>query len=133
MSKILLSIKPEYVEKILDGRKKFEFRKRISKYEVETIIVYSTSPAMKVLAEVKVEGILAFSPTKLWKKTKMSAGISREKYRAYFKGCKVAYAFKLGEVVVCSPPKTLQDYGVATPPQSFVYIIDTIELMEMSK
>ena len=124
MSKILLSIKPEYVEKILSGEKKFEFRKRLTKVDVESLIIYATAPAMEVVAEVKVEGVLSCTKTKLWEETKSAAGITRAKYREYFNGSKVAYAFKLGEIMKYEPPKKLNDLGVTAPPQSFVYIED---------
>ena len=50
MSTILLSIKPEYAKKIIDGTKKYEFRKRLAKHPVTKIIIYSTFPGqIKVL------------------------------------------------------------------------------------
>ena len=54
MCKILLSINPRYVEKILSGEKKYEFRTRIAKRKVDSILIYSTAPVKRVLAEVTV-------------------------------------------------------------------------------
>ena len=122
MKALLLSIKPEYVEKILQGEKKFEYRKRLAKEDVSYIYVYSTAPSMKVVASVHIEGHLSDSPTALWEKTKAAAGISRAKFRDYFRGCKTAYAYKLGKVEVFESPKNLSDFGVSVAPQSFVYI-----------
>ncbi len=122
MKALLLSIKPEYVEKILQGEKKFEYRKRLAKEDVSYIYVYSTAPSMKVVASVHIEGHLSDSPTALWEKTKAAAGISRAKFRDYFRGCKTAYAYKLDKVEVFESPKNLSDFGVAVAPQSFVYI-----------
>lgn len=46
--KVLLSINPEYVEKIFSGIKKYEYRRSIFKNEaVDTIVIYSTSPIKK--------------------------------------------------------------------------------------
>ena len=122
MKALLLSIKPEYVEKILQGEKKFEYRKRLAKEDVSYIYVYSTAPSMKVVAYVHIEGHLSDSPTALWEKTKAAAGISRAKFQDYFRGCKTAYAYKLGKVEIFKSPKNLSDFGVAVAPQSFVYI-----------
>ena len=122
MKALLLSIKPEYVEKILQGTKKFEYRKRLAKEDVSVIYIYSTSPSMKVVASVQVIGRLSASPTALWEKTKTMAGISRAKYRNYFHGCKIAYAYELGEVEIFEPEKNLSDFGIDTAPQSFAYI-----------
>ena len=63
MKALLLSIKPEYVEKILQGEKKYEYRKRLAKEDVSYIYVYSTAPSMKVVASVHIEGHLSDSPT----------------------------------------------------------------------
>jgi len=48
-----LSIKPEYVEGILNETKKFEFRKRLADKSVERIIIYSTLPIKQVVGEVQ--------------------------------------------------------------------------------
>lgn len=50
--KVLLSIKPSYVDKIRTGRKKFEFRKIIFKNVPDSIIVYETMPVGKVVGEI---------------------------------------------------------------------------------
>lgn len=51
---ILLSIKPEYVYKILEGTKKYEFRKRIARKNSSYLLVYCTSPIKKVVAKVEI-------------------------------------------------------------------------------
>lgn len=122
MKVLLLSIKPEYVKKILQGTKKFEYRKRLAKENVSVIYIYSTSPSMKVVASARIIRRLSASPTALWEKTKAASGISREKYRDYFHGCKTAYAYELGDVKIFESEKTLSDFGIDTAPQSFVYL-----------
>lgn len=122
MKALLLSIKPEYANRILLGTKKYEYRKRLAKDSFDKIYIYSTSPVMKVVGTVKVLGRLERSPTALWEETKTEAGISRAKYRKYFKNCKSAYAYQLGEVTVFDTPLNLDDFGVSAAPQSFVYI-----------
>lgn len=122
MATIMLSIKPEYSSKILSGEKKYEYRKHLPQKPIKKIIIYSTSPEKKIVGEVSVNGLLTMSPSQMWKQTKSNAGISRSKYRLYFKGCKEAFAYKLGDVVIFNPPKSLSDYNIAQAPQSFVYI-----------
>lgn len=122
MKALLLSIKPEYVDRILLGTKKYEYRKRLAKDSIDKIYIYSTSPVMKVVGTVKVLGRLERSPSALWEETKTKAGISRAKYRRYFKNCDKAYAYQLGEVTVFDTPLDLCDFGVSVAPQSFVYI-----------
>ena len=122
MRSILLSVNPEYVDKIFAGSKKYEYRKRLASKTVDKILIYSTAPIMKVVGEVQVIETISASPTALWECTKKFAGISRGKYRKYFKGCKVAYAYQLGQVIRYDPPKELGEFNVNLPPQSFIYL-----------
>lgn len=79
MCNILMSIKPQYVEKILSGNKKYEYRKnRAKRNDIDKIIIYSTAPIMKVVAEVDIEEIIESTPDILWKKTKLESGITEE-------------------------------------------------------
>ena len=53
--KILLSIKPNYVEEIICGTKLYEFRKTLyRRRDVKTIVVYSSSPVCRVVGEIEV-------------------------------------------------------------------------------
>ena len=122
MSTILLSIKPEYSDRIFDGIKKYEYRRHIPTTNVEKIIVYSTAPLKKVVGEVEVINTLSMKKTSLWEITKSYAGISREGYRAYFKNSKIANAFSLGRATRYDEPKELADYDINQAPQSFVYL-----------
>ena len=121
MNTILLSIKPEYVENILKGSKKYEYRKRLASQKISAIIIYSTWPESKIVGEVQVCGTISASPFELWKKTKKNAGISREKYKEYFNGTKTAHAYILGNIVKYDTPKDITEYGLAHAPQSFAY------------
>lgn len=122
MCTILLSINPEYSERILQGTKKYEYRRQIAKKNVDRILIYSTAPEMKIVGSVEVKGVLAKSPETLWNETKSEAGICREKFFRYFNGKETAYAYQLGKVCRFNPPKTLADYQVSVPPQSFMYV-----------
>lgn len=124
MSTILLSIKPEYSEKIFSGIKKFEFRKHLAKKAVTKILVYSSSPVMMVIGEVEVIGTLAMKPSPLWEMTKKDAGITRAKFREYFSGCKMGYAYKLGKTQRYPTPQPLSAFNINNAPQSFIYIAD---------
>lgn len=124
METILLSINPEFVEGILNETKKFEFRKRLAKKSVSRILIYETFPTKKVVGEVKVLDTVSASPSALWEMTKGKAGISRKKFRDYFRGCKTAYAYCLGNVTLYDSPKELSEFNINQPPQSFVYIAD---------
>jgi Uncharacterized conserved protein len=122
MSEILISINPEFVEKIISGEKRYEFRTRIAKKGVKKLIIYCTFPTMKVLAEAEIKSIIALSPEELWEKTSEHAGISKDRFFRYFAGRKMAYAYELGKVTPYSAGKSLSEFGCKSAPQSFVYI-----------
>lgn len=122
MKKILISINPKYVEKILSGEKKFEYRTRVTKQQVDTLIIYATKPIMKVVAEVEILGVIAASPEELWNQTKNQSGITKSFFEEYFKDKQVAYAYRLGEVKVYERPKSLLGFGLKMAPQSFAYV-----------
>ena len=120
--KILISIKPEHVQNILKGIKKYEYRKVVAKQDIFSIIIYETTPVKRIVAEAEIIHVLMCSPEELWKLTKEESGISKEFFDEYFEGKEIAYAYKLGKIKVYDEPKTLLEYGVKTAPQSFVYI-----------
>ena len=123
MCKILMPINPEYVDEIISGNKKYEYRKIKAKREkIDKMIIYSTSPIMKVVAEVDVVDILEDSPQKIWEQTKNNSGITKDFYIKYYKNREKAVAYKLGNIKVYEKPKKLCDIGINYVPQSFVYL-----------
>lgn len=84
MCAILLSINPQHVENIMNGTKKYEFRKRACKRHVDKILIYSTNPVMKVVGEAEVEDILIEDPESLWKKTQKNSGIDKAFFDKYY-------------------------------------------------
>ena len=119
---ILLSIKPIYVEKILNKTKRFEFRTKAAKQDVNKIIIYETMPTKKVVAEAEIKEVLKMKPEDLWEYTKKYAGCSKEYFDLYFKNRDVAYAYVLGNITIYDKAKDLSKFGVKAAPQSFVYL-----------
>jgi predicted transcriptional regulator len=121
--KILLSIKPEYANKIFDGTKKYEFRKSIFKNtNVKTVIVYASSPMQKVIGEFTIDEILEETTEKLWDKTHKHSGITKEFFDEYFVNKEIGYAIKIKETKRYSKPMDLIDFNLDFAPQSFVYL-----------
>lgn len=122
--KALLSIKPEFAEKIFSGKKSFEFRKSAFRQAVSQVIVYVTFPVCRIIGEFEVEEILQDSPEILWKKTKNRAGVSKKFFFQYFSGKEYAVAIKIGNIK--KYPKEIDPYkkygATFVPPQSFRYI-----------
>lgn len=122
MTTALLSINPEHVDRIIDGSKKFEFRKVRARRDISRILVYSTAPIARVVAEVEVTSVVDGTPASVWELVMHGAGISREFYDTYYEGRDRAIAYELGRVNAFGRPKRLSDFGVSCAPQSFVYI-----------
>lgn len=123
---IVLSIKPEYAEKIFEGSKKFEFRRAIFKRnDVKKVIVYSSSPVQKVIGEFEIDRIINSNLDSLWDETKSAAGITREYFDNYFSNKETGYAIKVGDIKRYDEPKCLKSDFNLSPPQSFAYIRDS--------
>ena len=122
MCSILLSIKPEFVKSIFSGNKEYEFRKIKCKRDVERIIIYSTNPVKLIVGEAKIETVLEDDLDIIWSETKNKAGIDKEFFDEYYNGKNTAIAYKLSNVIQYKTPKSLEEYGLTTAPQSFCYI-----------
>ena len=53
-NKILISINPEHVANIINGTKKYEYRKIAAKQDVSSIIIYETTPIKRIVAEAEI-------------------------------------------------------------------------------
>ena len=125
MCAILLSINPNPVENILNGTKRYEFRKKACKRHVDKILIYSTNPIMRVVGEAEVEDVLIDNPEMIWKKTEEKSGIDKAFFDQYYEDRDQAVAYKLKNVIKYSEPKELKEYGISSAPQSFQYIEET--------
>ncbi len=122
MSTMLLSIKPEFAKVILEGKKKYEFRKNRPKKKIDRIIFYASSPQKQVVGEAMIDEILEGTPAEIWKIAKTAAGITKKFYFSYYAGKDIAIAYKLINIIIYEKPKKLSDFGISKAPQSFVYL-----------
>lgn len=122
--KVLLSIKPEYVNKIFSGEKKYEYRKSLfSREGVTTVIIYATMPVGKVVGEFEIDMILSDTPKEIWKKTQLSSGINQMFFDEYFDGRDKAFAIKIANFMVYDKPQNINEIIKRShPPQSFCYV-----------
>jgi predicted transcriptional regulator len=124
--KVLMSIKPKYAEKIFNGEKIYEFRRKIWKdSNVYQIVLYATAPVSKVVGVMEIGDIYYDKPETLWEGCKHGAGISREAFFKYFSGVEYGNAISRRTVWRFITPAPLSDYGIVKPPQNFMYLKDT--------
>jgi len=118
-----LSVKPVYANLILDGTKRYEFRKARLRGNLSHVIIYSTSPVKKIVGIAEVARVKKGSPSLTWKQTKSRAGISRSAFREYFSGSGAAITLSLRRVVRLAkeldPTEVRNGFRV---PQSFSYV-----------
>lgn len=120
---VLLSIKPEYANEIMDGNKLFEYRKRIFKKPVNTIVMYVTKPVGLIIGEFTIKRIMEDTPLNIWLETEAYAGIKKKDFDTYFKGHEKAYAIELRDVMAYHTPiNPFRVWNHFIPPQSFRYI-----------
>lgn len=122
MCKVLLSIRPEHVENIFNGSKRFEFRKIRFKKDVSEIVIYCTHPVMKVVGKATVKNTIKCCPEEMWGLTEEFAGIDKLFFYEYYKGKQEAVALELDNVTEFDTPESLESYGLVQAPQSFVYL-----------
>jgi len=120
--KMLLSINPEHVVNIMNGSKRFEFRKVRTRRDVRHMVIYSTAPVGLVVGEAEIIGTICGSPQEVWAATSEHSGISREFFDRYYAGRNHAVAYELGQVDKYTRPKTLNEMGIRSAPQSFAYL-----------
>jgi predicted transcriptional regulator len=121
--KVILSIKPEFANKIFDGTKKYEFRRSIFKNPlVNKVVVYASSPIQKIIGEFEIEHILLAELNALWHKTKLHSGISEDYFFEYFAEKKHGYAIKIKSTKLYRTPKCIRQEYNLFPPQSFLYL-----------
>lgn len=122
--KILLSIKPEYAEKILNGTKRFEYRRALFRnMEVRSVIIYATKPVGKIVGEFEVGGVLSAAPEALWSSTKRHSGITKHFFMSYFENRRTAFAIQVKNPTRYDRPLSLNKLvGNSPAPQSFMYL-----------
>ena len=124
MKKILLSIKPEFAEKIFSGEKRFEFRRVIFRSpSVEKVVVYASSPVQKVIGEFDIRRVLTLKKAELWKRTRKHSGIGKSYFDEYFEDLTTGHAIEISSPVRYQKPLKLQSVCESNrPPQSFFYL-----------
>ena len=123
--RVLLSIKPEYVEKIFAGTKKYEFRKSLFKRtDITMVVVYASYPICRVVGEFRVDGILKDDVNRVWEQAQKYSGVTEDYFKSYFCSHKEATAIQIGNVKRYKSARLLADYKVRQAPQSFCYIDD---------
>lgn len=123
-SAILISIHPKYVSKILDGTKKVEFRRVWAARKVTHLVIYSTSPEMKVTAIAEIDNTVMTDKKNLWNiAQEYGGGVTKKELIEYFDGVSKGHAVFLKKIQKFIDPIPLSEIFPQTrPPQSYIYL-----------
>jgi predicted transcriptional regulator len=78
------------------GEKKVEFRRRLWKSDVGTVVVYATEPEKQIVGYFTVSFLDLDSPTQLWRRHGDVGAIGRGEYRTYYAGATSGAAVGVG-------------------------------------
>ena len=124
---IVLSIRPQYSEKILAGRKTVGLRRRfpVSPQRGTVVYIYSTTPVRALVGSAEIKTVVKLPLSDIWRHYGNDASIVRADFDAYFEGLSEGVAIELSKIKALSPTLALSElrerFGF-TPPQSFQYI-----------
>jgi predicted transcriptional regulator len=128
MSKILLlSIKPQYAEKIFSGEKTVELRRTRPRLEDgDLVLVYTSSPRCALTGAFVVANVVTDTPEVIWRKYGSKAEIERTAFDAYYEGAKSASAIGIERAWTFDRAVTLNELRRRMkgfhPPQSYRYL-----------
>lgn len=132
---LLISVRPEFAEKILNGTKTVELRKSCPNVDIgDLVVIYSTLPEKAIVGTCVVERIIKEAPSKLWRKYSNKLGIDRKRYFEYFKHTDVAVGIVLTSIDKLDRKLSLDSVRKAipefSPPQTFRYL-DRSQIMKV--
>lgn len=124
---IVLSIRPQYAEKIFKGSKTVELRRVRPKYiqKNSLVLMYISSPVQSIAGVFRVSQIKEMSPSDLWKHVKDIAGVTKHEFDNYYLNVNVGIGIFIDEVWPLAEPIKMEDWqeqGINfQPPQGFRY------------
>lgn len=119
---VLLSIKPKYVEEMVRGRKRYEFRRRVFRRDVKEAWIYATSPVRKIVGTFRVGEIVRDSPMSLWRRFGEFSGVCEREFFDYFRGVEVGFAIRIDSLrVFKAPVDPWEIFADFKPPRCFRY------------
>ncbi|MGD0014103.1 MAG: hypothetical protein ABSD56_06715, partial [Bryobacteraceae bacterium] len=122
---LLLSVRPRHMEKILQGKKRVELRRKFStKWLGHIVNLYASGPAMQLMGQARVSRIVVKAPELIWMEFKDEIGCSREDFDRYTGSSEELYALELDEVTPFRVPISRSEASALlrdrlVPPQSY--------------
>lgn len=125
-NQILMSVKPEFAERIMSRKKTVELRRRFStRWINHRINIYASSPVMSLLGEARIAGVVRNKPEIIWERFHNEIGCSRTEFDEYASGANELFAIELDDVKQYRSRIPLMQMShllneELTPPQSYM-------------
>jgi predicted transcriptional regulator len=125
---IILSIRPEYVKRIVEGAKQVELRRVCPKqiHSGTLVLIYASSPIQAIVGAFKVDYVIQKPLQELWELVQNHAGVTRQEFDLYFQGVSNGVGIFFSETWTMENPVKLQQIQQKvegfSPPQGFRYI-----------
>lgn len=123
---VVLSIRPQYSEKIVDGSKTVELRRRfpVSAPNGTIAYIYSTSPVRAMVGMAEITSVLKLPIAEIWQRFENQAQIDKPDFDRYFEGVEQGFVLLFDKARPFPKPlplSTLRERFDFEPPQSFLY------------
>ena len=127
MTEIMISIRPESVEKIFHLRKTWEIRTTRPKCALPfKCYIYQTGNG-GVVGEFTCDEIQKEFTDELTKAWLKDTEVSLEDAMTYAKNSVMVFKWRIRSIVEYPEPRQLSQYGLSKPPQSWRYVEGTAE------
>ena len=124
---LLMSIRPQYANKIFDGSKTVELRRIKPKFlgNGDLVFIYVSSPVKSLLGAFVVSSVVEKPLASLWNAVRNRAGINKAEFFNYYVGAQSGVAIFIKDVWLLPKPIHLTDLKRQVkgfhPPQSYRY------------
>jgi len=124
---LLISVKPQYAEKIFGGAKTVELRRtRPRLLRGDLVLIYVTSPVKALAGACEVVEVIEGTPEALWGIVRAQAGVSAEEFCDYYAGAAIAFGIRLKNAHRLPEPLHLEQLRIEWPsfhpPQVYRYL-----------
>lgn len=128
---VLISIRPEHADNIIEGVKTVEFRRRFpteARARGATVWIYSTAPVKQVIGVATIESVAQMALPKLWTSHGTAGAVDRCVFDNYFAGMSEGYAIILSEIrrlttAVCADDLKALNFST---PQSYRFVTEPV-------
>jgi predicted transcriptional regulator/DNA-binding XRE family transcriptional regulator len=123
---VVLSIRPRYSDRIMDGKKTVELRRRfpLSAPRGAIAYIYSTSPVRAMVGRAEIADVVKLPLADIWRRYSKCASISKRDFQSYFSGLKEGFVLEFANARPFPRQlelSELRDRFGFEPPQSFLY------------